>query len=163
MAIDPGALKAFANPTNDPDMEPEEGDDMQEGGPGKFGMLITLLEANADDVMSLTDEFDPDILTDIAQDLDEDDQATLRDGAMTLPDDLQAELGSLRGSSLDETREIAVHLESEDVIDDVERLAGWLFRIGEVGLEAADGEDAEDVEEEPSDEEAELDFGSEEY
>lgn len=167
MPIDPGSLAAFANPEEDPEAAPEapEGEgDMEEGGPGKFGMLITLLEANADDVMGLTEEFDPDQLTDIAQELDEEEKASLQEGAATLPEDLVAELGAaLPGTSIEETREVATHLEDEAIIDDAERLAGWLYRIGEVGLgepvegeeESEEEDDAEDLED---DEVEELDF-----
>lgn len=167
MPIDPGSLAAFANPEEDPEAAPEapEGEgDMQEGGPGKFGMLITLLEENADDVMSLTEEFDPDQLADAAQELDEEEQSSLREGAASLPDDLQAELrAALPGATIEETREVATHLEDEGIIDDAERLAGWLFRVGEVGLdEPAEGEEEAPEDEEPEDledeEVEELDF-----
>lgn len=156
MPIDPTALSAYANPTGEEDMEgapPEEGD-MEEGGPGKFGVLLTLLEQNADDVMALTEEFDPDQLIDEGQELDEEEQAALRDGAMTLPEDLQGELAkALPGATVDETREIANHLESEGIVDDAERLAGWLFRLGQVGMEPAEGEETEEEDEEELDDE----------
>jgi len=167
MPIDPGSLAAFANPEEDPETAPgaPEGEsDMQEGGPGKFGMLITLLEANADDVMALTEEFDPDQLTDVAQELDDEERASIQEGAASLPEDLVAELSAtLPGATIEETREVAMHLEDEAIIDDAERLAGWLYRVGEVGLgEAPEDEEEETEEEEPEDlgddEVEELDF-----
>jgi hypothetical protein len=168
MPISAGALSAFANPEVDPAAEEEPApEETEEGGPGKFGMLITLLEQHAEDVMALTDEFDPDQLVDAAQELDEAEQDQLREGASGLEEELVAEMKTaLPGATIDETREVAMHLESEGIIDDAERLAGWLFRVGEVGLgeaeaEEGDGEE-EDLEEDPE-EGGELDFGDEEY
>jgi hypothetical protein len=161
--LTPAELAAFANPISNDDELPEleTSEDMQEGGPGRFGLLITLLEAHAEDVQALSDEFDPDQLTDVGQELDEDEQESLREGAQQLPEELQAELAkALPGVTIDEAREIAEHLETEEIIDDAERLAGWLYRLGEVGLEGGEAEEPDEEEDEETDVE-ELDFGDE--
>jgi hypothetical protein len=150
MAIKPSALEAFANPIDEEggDVPAEEGapEDAQEGGPGKFGMLITLLEQFAEDVLPLTEEFNPDQLIDVGQELDEAEQDQIREGVGQLDEELQAELASaLPGVTLEEAQEVADHLEAEGIIDDAAALAGWLFRIGEVGLgEGGEGEDTEE-------------------
>lgn len=168
MAIKPSALEAFANPMEEDagDLPAEEGapEDMQEGGPGKFGQLITLLEQHAEDVMPLTDEFDPDQLSDVAQELDDSEKDQLREGVKALDEELQAELKSaLPDITIEEAQEVADHLESEGIVDDAARLAGWLFRLGEVGLSEGGEEEDTDVDEDADEgleeeEPEELDF-----
>lgn len=169
MAIDPSKLSAFASaggPPADEGAMLDEGMEMEEGpeedGPGKFGNLLTLLEQYAEDVMALTDEFEPEALLDEATELEESDVEALQQGVEGLEDDLKTELGSLSGVALEEARELAQHLADEAIIDDADRLAGWLFRVGQVGLSADDGEgeEEEEIEEEELEEgdPEELDF-----
>jgi hypothetical protein len=163
MPIDPNNLAAFAAGTGGPPPGADEGGGeipdeeapVEEEGPGKFGMLLTLLEQHAEDVEGLTDEFDPAELVDETVELDEPDIQALWDGFDGLDEALQTEIrASLPGVTLDEARDLASHLEAEGIIQDAERVAGWLFRVGKLDL-AAEGEnddDEEDLEEEPADE-----------
>jgi len=150
MAIDPKQLEAFAGNGGPPPGEDDgqssmdDGDDQQEGGPGKFGQLLTLLEANAADVEALAEEFDPDQLTDPGQELDPGDQDALKEGVESLDQPLQDEIAkALPGITIDEARELANHLESESIVDDADRFAGWLFRVGQLDL-ASDEHETED-------------------
>lgn len=156
MAIDPKQLEAFAGNGGPPPGEDDgqspgsggDGGDDQEGGPGKFGQLLTLLEANAEDIESLAEEFDPDQLTDPGQELDPSDQDALKEGVESLDQPLQDEIAkSLPGITIDEARELANHLESESIVDDADRFAGWLFRVGQLDLAGGEDEDDDDEEE----------------
>jgi hypothetical protein len=176
MAMDPEKLGAFAEgakPGEDEleaaghaeDGEAPEGEgDMQEGGPGKFGKLIPLLEAHAEELSAICEELDPAVLTDPASELDEGVRKSLLESVDTLPEDLQNEMiASMRNISAEEGVELATHLEGEGMIDDVDLVGGLLFRIGQVledfGQEAEEG--GEEGEEQP---EQELeDEGEEEY
>lgn len=162
MALDPQKLSAFANSGGPPpDAEPELDANApldEEEGPGKFGTLMTLLEQHADDVMALTEEFDPDALLDEGSELDESDATALQEGIDGLDEELQTELKTaLPGITLDEAREMATHLSDEGIVDDAERLAGWLFRAGQLAPMGDEDTDEPEEEEEPTDDEADSD------
>lgn len=154
MVMDPDKLAAFATnggppPGGDESADADAGGDDtgDDNDPGQFGQLLTLLENNADDVMSLTDEFDPDELTDESTELDDGEKQTLLEGVQSLDQALQGELAKLTGISLDDAQNLAQHLESEGVVDDAERLGGWLFRVGQIDLSGGDdSEDSDDTE-----------------
>lgn len=162
MAIDRKKMAAFAGHADsdeqpkDPDHpgknKPGKGagdggggdDDMQEGGDGKFGALIPLLEANAEELEACCDELDPDSLDDTGTELSEDDHDTLMDSFNDLDGGLKKAMKSaLPGIQLADAQNLAEHLSSEDMIEDEEKVAGLIFRFGQVlkGGDAGEGDE----------------------
>lgn len=107
--------------------------DMQEGGDGKFGALIPLLEQFADDVQTCADDVDPDCLSSTDEELSEDDSQALSDAYDGLDGKLKKEMKStLPEITMDKAAELAQHLSDESLIDDQDTFAGLLFRFGQV-------------------------------
>lgn len=160
MPIDPNSLAAFAGtggppPGADESADADQGGGDEEEGPGQFGQLLTLLENNADDVMALTEEYDPDELSDESAELDDSEKKSMLEGVQSLDQALQGELGKLSGVSLDDAENMAQHLEGEGIIDDAERLGGWLFRVGQLDL-SGDGSEEDDAEDEESEDSGDM-------
>lgn len=112
-------------------------DDMQEGGEGKFGEFIPVLEQHASEIEDLTDEIDRNALTDFDSDLEENDEQAMQEGLDRLPDDFkqafQAAIGGEDGLTEDEARKLGDHLAQEDIITvDPDLFAGWLFHASKI-------------------------------
>lgn len=115
----------------------ESDDDMQEGGEGKFGEFIPVLEQHASEIEDLTDEIDRNALTDFDSDLEENDEQAMQEGLDRLPDDFkqafQAAIGAADGMTEDEARKLGEHLAQEDIITvDPDIFAGWLFHASKI-------------------------------
>jgi hypothetical protein len=113
--------------------EHEEGhdDDMQEGGEGRFGKLIPLLEEFAEEVEACCDEIDGDLLVDMEAEMPSDEEQILKSGLHTLDKKLVKALSEAfdGGISPEEATELAEHLANEEIVSDPDRVAGWLYRI----------------------------------
>lgn len=162
MPIDPKKLQAFAGgeqpQAEEPEAEQPEGgeEDMQEGGEGRFGALIPLLEQYAEEIEAACDELPPEALEDPEMELEEADQTILVEGVNVLPEDLKAELKSAFGGGIEpeEAQELADHLESEDMIADPMRTAGWFQRVAAIADQiGGEDEETEEPQEEVSEEE----------
>jgi len=184
MAIDPNKMAAFASAGPKPgtedstggdtaEVEPgdtaEGGDDTQEGGAGRFGELIPLLEANAEELAACCDELDPEALSDTSTALEGDNLEILTESVMALPGDLLAEMmATLSGVTWEEAEELVAHLEDEGMIDDAALVAALLTHIGklidsgDLSTESAEDED-EGAESEDADEGEESEDEGEEY
>ena len=136
MAIDQSKMAAFVNDGAPPPEggEVPEGEEMpEEGGQEKFAKLIPLLEEFAEDVQESSDEMDVDVLTDDSIELEPDDMAILQEGYGSLDRRLKKEMEACCGGmSMEDGMYLAEHLETEGLIDDKERVGGWLFRVGEM-------------------------------
>lgn len=182
MPVDPKKLEAFANQPpkggkpggggkpeggnkppgkNGGDEGGGEGggdEDMQEFGDGKYGALIPLLEENAEDLEANCDELDIDMLKDPSAELADEDKQILVESFDALPDDLKAEMSAaLSAISIEDARKLADHLAGEDMVDDAERMGGYLFRIGalvESGELSVDGSEESEGDEEEGEEAA---------
>lgn len=156
--IDPEQLKAFANPGGEGDVAPTE--DMEENGSGRFGALIPLLEAGAEDLVERAEEMDGDALRDPTIELDPEEQQILQDGYSLLDRRLQQELRKVGAISFDEAVELARHLQAEGMIDDPDRVAGYLARVSAMlhgeGESGEEGEAEEEEEEEEGEAEEEM-------
>lgn len=110
----------------------EPGDDFQEGGEGKYGHLIPVIEMHAQDIEACCDELDTEYLTDTTDDMPDDEKQILTEGVDALADDLKSALGAVSGISQEDAQKLAAHLAEEDIIEDEDRVAGWLVRVGQV-------------------------------
>lgn len=110
----------------------DAGDDFQEGGDGKYGHLIPIIEQHAQDVEACCDELDTEYLTDTSEDMPDDEKQILQEGVDALADDLKQALGVVSGISQEDAHKLASHLADEDIIEDEDRFAGWLVRVGQV-------------------------------
>lgn len=167
MAIDPHALHAFvSNPAADASAAADVEDGAEEEAPPAEAAppegesdappvwypLIPQLIENIDDVMESADEVSQDALIDTSMDFAPEDAEALTTRIASLPRPLQnalrecAEAGALKTS----TEDIAQMLAGNGSVDEEpERLAGWLYRVGEV-LGGAEGEHPEpDGDEDP--------------
>ncbi len=173
MAIDRKKMAAFAGHADtdeqpkDPDHpgknKPGKGggdgsddDDMQEGGDGKFGALLPLLEQNAKEIEMCADELDPETLSDTGSEMSDEDHDTLKDSYDGLDGKLKKEMKALSGADLEDVQGLAQHLADEGMVDDEEAFAGLLFRFGQIlkgggddGGEEEDDEGDDDEEEAP--------------
>jgi len=146
MGIDPKSLAAFAAPNQGkrkeadpaPDSdevaldEPEEADeDFVERGQGRFGKLIPLLEEHVEVVQEAADNLSPTAYDDLGEELSIEDGAVLQESFEMAHDNLQKELrASCADISLEDCQRLADHLLSEGLLEDSERVAGWLFLVG---------------------------------
>lgn len=162
MGVDPKKMAAWASKDNGQEMkpqggggpghghakheDPEEGDDHEEhddeehgheeededSGKGK-GMLIAALEEFSDEAEQSADEVDGDDVTDPEAELSDEDHKILQDGYNALPPKLKKAIQrNAKDISMDEATEIAEHLHEEDKVEDPDRLAGWLYRVGQI-------------------------------
>lgn len=147
MGIDPKSLAAFAAPNQgkrkeaDPapasdevelDAEPEAADeDFVESGTGRFGKLIPLLEEHVEVVQEAADNLSPTAYDDLGEELSVEDGAVLQESFEMADDKLQKELrASCADIALEDCQRLADHLLSEGLLEDSERVAGWLFLVG---------------------------------
>ena len=108
-------------------------EDTQEGGEGKFGALIPMLEQFHEDIEACGDDVDPDTLSAPEEELSEDDHDALMDGYNSLDGKLKKEMKTaLPGIVMDKADELAQHLSDESMIDDQDKFAALLFRFGQV-------------------------------
>lgn len=172
MALDPKKMAAFASHGPKPGMaelaaigeKPQselsmKSEDELEGGPGRFGKLIPLLEANAADLQLCCEEINPDALMNLSEDLPDDDYEILADSVIELPDDLLHEMVStLGGITPEEADRLAAHLEDESIVEEGDMIAAMLVHVGKMidneDLIVAEDEEGEEAEasEEPEEE-----------
>lgn len=127
-------------------------EDMKEGGQGRFGSLIPLLEESAEELEACCDELDPEQLGNPNEPFDEENHDIFIEAFSDLPEDLQDELMSVLAEPLEveEAEELGAHLEGEGMVTDGERIGNYLRHVcraiedGEIGEEMP--EDAEDTE-----------------
>lgn len=137
-----------------PESEESDEDEQSEGnypppaGGKNPGAAIHALEQYAQEIEASCDELDYDVLTDPDLEMAEDDIAILQEGVLMMPPRLLKVIENLAGIDIDAAQTIAAHLESEGMVEDAERVAGWIFRVGQL-LEQGEG-----TEEEPQEEEA---------
>ena len=133
MPIEPGKMAAFVNEGSPPPEGEAEGEETNpgEGGVEKFAALIPMLEEFAEDVVELSDEMDVDVLLDETAEISPEDEMILKEGVATLDRRLKKELESCCGGmTMEEATTLAEHLADEGIIDDSERIGGWIYRVG---------------------------------
>ncbi len=151
-------------------LQESDAEETQEGGEGRFAALIPLLEASVDEIEASCDELDHDALMDPESEMDAQDEQMLKEGYDALPDELKKECAKvLENISKEDAEKLASHLADEDMIEDEERTAGWLQRVGKIvaggededeeAEDEGDDEDDQSDDEEPSDDES----GGEDY
>lgn len=176
MAIDPNKMAAFAQQGPKPEadlskLNPGGGEkgaeggggepsseDMKEGGQGKFGSLIPLLEEQAEEIEACCDELDPEQLANPEEPFDDENHDIFVESFAELDDALKDALieAFAEGLKPEEADELATHLEGEGMIEDTERVANYLRHVaraiedGEIG--ADEGEMADDADEGGEDE-----------
>lgn len=147
MGIDPKSLKAFAATAPNqgarklPDPSPvDEGTGVQdeddkafeEFDDSSYASLLPVLEQHADEVSEAADELDSDTLALLDEPISEDEQEILAEGFNGLDRKLQKALRESLGEiPVEHAIRLAEHLENEDLIEDSERVSGWLYRLGE--------------------------------
>lgn len=156
MPIDPEQLQAFAN--DGEEMSPDSDDEnMDEGGEEKFSQLIPALEEAASQISECCDELDPDILVSEDVELGDADAEILWEGYDALPEEFQTvfeEVVGENGLSMDESQSLANYLYQENMIEDPDVVAGWLYRVADMLA----GEDSEDDDEEEESDEEDFDY-----
>jgi hypothetical protein len=150
-----------------PEGEESDADEQAEGnypppaGGTNPGAAIPALEQYSGEIEASCDELDYDMLTDPDLEMTDDDIAILQEGVLMLPPRLLKVIENLKGIDIDAATTIAEHLENEGMVDDAERVAGWIFRVGQLldqGEEEAPEEEGA-VEEDPEEEYAEEESG----
>ena len=166
--MDPKKLQAFAqsqpashkpkkgSPAAAPAPTQKADDKFKEGGSGKYGHLIPILEEHAAELQECCDELDHEALMDPEAEMGDADIEILKEGARALPDNIKEAVMQAFGDgiSMEDALRLAEHLETEGMIDDAECVAGYLVKLGDLvksGELGAD-EDDEDDEEEVADE-----------
>jgi len=147
MAIDLSKLQAFAGGNYDEEEAPaaEPADTQQparkgkkhaleetsEGGPDKFGQLLPLLEAHAEDIEATLDSINPEILDDLDMELAQEDTDELEASVNDLEPKLREamKLAFSDGLSESEAHELGDHLSDEGLVADGDIIAAWLQRI----------------------------------
>lgn len=146
MPITPNNLSAFAKSGGPMAAPPEEMDDaMMDGAEDeaeavdKFAELRPLLEEYAQEIEACCDEVDPDALRDPTAELAPQDMMILKQGVELLDPKLQMALqnAAQAGITPEEAGNVGMHLEGEGLVVDGDRLAGWLFRVGQALSESA--------------------------
>jgi len=147
-----------------PEGEESDADEQAEGnypppaGGANPGAAIPALEQYASEVEASCDELDYDMLVDPDLEMNDEDISILQEGVLMLPPRLLKVIENLKDIDWDAAQTIAAHLEEEGMIEDAERVTGWLFRVGQVLGMAEEAEPAEE-EEAPMDEEEPADEG----
>lgn len=131
-----GKLPGDSEPEDAHEEDQEGGDsgdaDTQEGGDGKFGQLIPLLEQFHEELEECGDDVDPDVLAAPESEMSEDDSDALMDAYNSLDGKLKKEMqAALPGIVMDKADELAQHLADESMIDDQDKFAALLFRFGQ--------------------------------
>jgi hypothetical protein len=133
-----------------PESEESDSDEQSEGnypppaGGRNPGAAIPALEQYAKEIEASCDELDYDMLTDPDLEMTEDDIAILQEGVLMLPPRLLKVIENLAGIDIDGAQTIAAHLESEGMVDDAERVAGWIFRVGQLLDQSDPSEEGEE-------------------
>lgn len=150
-----------------PEGEESAADEQAEGnypppaGATNPGAAIPALEQYSGEIEASCDELDYDMLTDPDLEMTDDDIAILQEGVLMLPPRLLKVIENLKGIDIDAAQTIAAHLESEGMVDDAERVAGWIFRVGQLLDQGEEAPEEEESEEEPEEEYAEEESGLE--
>ena len=143
--MSPQELRAFARVKPQPRRQEEgpvpqelEGTgDFEEGGIGRFGAIIEMLEDASIELQDAVAELSPQALEDVEDtplaELSPQDQDTIEDVYEELEDDLRAEMvkAFAGGISEDEAHELAEHLADEDMIDDEDAVGAIIYRLAE--------------------------------
>jgi hypothetical protein len=131
--IDPKQMSAFVNEGEEPSAPGESAPpDASSSGAGKnFDTLVHELEEYIDDVQAAADELDPDLLADPSIPLEDDDQEILIEGIQGLDRSLQKCLTEAGHIDIHDGEAIAQQLVDAGVLDDPERVAGWLVRVSD--------------------------------
>ena len=110
---------------------------MAEGGTGRFGALIEMLEDASielqDAVPDLSEQAIEDVEATPLAELSPEDQDAIEDVYEELDDGLKAEMAKAfaGGISEDEAHELAEHLADEDMIDDEDAVGALIYRLAE--------------------------------
>lgn len=145
MPLSPQELRAFARvkppyrrqPEGPVPQELEGIGDMAEGGTGRFGALIEMLEDASielqDAVPDLSEQAIEDVEATPLAELSPEDQDAIEDVYEELDDGLKAEMAKAfaGGISEDEAHELAEHLADEDMIDDEDAVGALIYRLAE--------------------------------
>jgi len=131
----------------DEELDGEEEQEEEETGEGN-GALLAALEQHVDAVQECCDELDPAMLESPEEELDPQDRQILQEGFDALPEDLKQAIQKGGELSMDDAMAAADHLHEEDLIDNPDVVAGWLYRVSQLGSANA-------AEEEPSGEPSE--------
>jgi hypothetical protein len=153
--IDAEKMAAYVNgEAGGGEMPPEEEGNPEEGGQQgteRLANLILRLQESAEDVADVSDEMDAGVLADPMVPMESDDVEILQSGFDGLDSNLKKELTACcaaGGLSIEDARYIAQHLADMELVENPERIAGWLYRIGEMlGGKTAPSEEEEGTEE----------------
>jgi hypothetical protein len=149
--IDAEKMAAYVNgEAGGGEMPPEEEGNPEEGGQQgteRLANLILRLQESAEDVADVSDEMDAGVLADPMVPMESDDVEILQSGFDGLDSNLKKELTACcaaGGLSIEDARYIAQHLADMELVENPERIAGWLYRIGEMlGGKTAPSEEEE--------------------
>ena len=152
MAIDAKRMQAFVDDGGASDEEvPEQAGEQEpdDAWLDRYAKLLIMLEEYIDVVIEVSDEMDEGTLTDPKAELAPDDIGILVSGLASLDRRLSKELqASAKGLPIEVAEKMAAHLEGEGMIEDAERVAGWLFRVGQYlagpAPEEGEGEESEE-------------------
>lgn len=139
MGIDPKSLRAFATPSRKQaapavevveqrDTQPEQDfDDFT-----RYADLLPLLEEHHGEIIECCDELDSDSLTLLDEPMDDDTREAIEESFNSLDRKLQKVVRETCGEMpIEHAMKLADHLEAEGMIEDTDRFAGWLYRVGE--------------------------------
>ena len=113
---------------------------MEEGGIGRFGALIEMLEDASIELQEAAGDLSEQALDDLdatpLASLSPEDQDTIEDIYEELEDGLKAEMAEAfeGGITEDEAHELAEHLFDEEMIDDEDQVAAVIYRLSEYVL-----------------------------
>lgn len=136
--------RALARETEPVGLSPEEHaeEEIAEGAPERFALLLGVLEQYAPEVETACGEYPPRVLR-TSMVLDDETQAKLAQQLERLPfelmDALRVELQD--GITAEDAALLAQHLEREGLIDLTDLVAGWLLRVSDHLVEVGEIED----------------------
>lgn len=157
MPMDSSELKAFANGPKPTDGDMHDGDPEAEESqaenaePRDFTNLVAKLTEFAEDLEASADELDPEMLMDLEAALESDDATIIYEGFENLDRNLRKELQSVFPLAQDEAMEIAGELEGAGVIEDSERIAGYLLRLSEMMQNSGADDNPDDTDDDADD------------
>jgi hypothetical protein len=146
MPIDPKKLAAYANggkkggapeePAEEEMVDDGDGDapevEENESGAG-LDELVKVMSEFAEDAEAACDELDASVLEDPDAELEEPEAQILEEGLANLPPKLKAALENYAADiSMEDAQSVADRLFEADAVQDPDRLAGWLYRVGQV-------------------------------
>jgi len=111
--------------------EQAEGNYPPPAGGANPGAAIPALEQYASEVEAACDELDYDLLTDPELEMTDDDLSILQEGVLMLPPRFLKVIENLRAIDWDAAQTISAHLQEEGMIEDADKVAGWIFRVGQ--------------------------------